>query len=154
MKVRDLMTKNVASIRASEQLSAAAKLMWDCDCGALPVLDDMGVRTIGMLTDRDICMAAWMQDRPPSAIPVLHAMSQALVRCAPDDSISVAEDTMRSKQIRRLPVLDGDGRLVGIISLADIAREVERERRRGAREVAPDEVSTTLASICEPRQAV
>ncbi|HXT99949.1 MAG TPA: CBS domain-containing protein, partial [Polyangia bacterium] len=94
MKIRDLMTKQVASVRATDSTAVAARLMWDGDCGAVPVLDGEG-RAIAMLTDRDICMAALMRDRAPSAIPVSDAMSRTLQSCGPDDAVSTAERMMR-----------------------------------------------------------
>ena len=128
MMTRDLMTKQVASVRATDSTAVAARLMWDCDCGALPVLDDEG-RAIAMITDRDICMAALMRDRAPSAIPVSDAMSRGLQCCGPDDSVSFAEQLMRTHQVRRIPIVDENQRLVGIIAQADIATRIEEPNR-------------------------
>jgi CBS domain-containing protein len=151
VKVEKLMTRNVASCRADESLAAAARLMWDCDCGALPVVSAEG-HVIGMITDRDICMATWMESRPPSAIPVAQAMSREVYTCTPGQSITAAERLMRSRQVRRLPVVDGERRLVGILSLADLVRESERPVGR-AHKVVPKEIATTLGEICQPREA-
>jgi CBS domain-containing protein len=152
MKVRSVMTASVASVRKDESLSTAAKLMWDCDCGSIPVKDEAGEQVVGMITDRDICMATWSRDCAPSVIAVSDAMSPELYFSAPDESVASAERLMRARKIRRVPVLDGDRRLVGILSLADIANE---SRRAGLRpdgsEVAPAEIAGTLADICEPR---
>ena len=150
MRVKDIMTRNVSGVRASEPLSAAAKIMWDCDCGSVPVLDDAS-RVIGMITDRDICMSCWTRDRASSAIQIAHSMSSELFSCSPDDMVGDAEEIMRSRQVRRLPVVDELGRLAGIISLADIVREAQREQGRRSKEVVADEVASTLASICQPR---
>ena len=148
MKIRDLMTKQVATVRATDSTAAAARLMWDCDCGAVPVLDGDG-RAIAMITDRDICMAALMRDAAPSAIPVSEAMSRTLRFCAPDESVSTAEGIMRTYQIRRIPIVDKDRRPVGVLSLADIVRATERkEKGRTTKKVAPAEVAGTLAEIC------
>jgi CBS domain-containing protein len=147
MKIRDLMTKQVATVRATDSTAAAARVMWDCDCGAVPVLDGDG-RAIAMITDRDICMAALMCDRAPSAIPVSEAMSRTLRFCGPDDAISTAEDIMRSYQIRRIPIVDKNRRPVGVLSLADIVRATERKNGRTTKKVAPAEVAGTLADIC------
>lgn len=152
MKVKEVMTTSVAYVRSDEPLSVAAQLMWDCDCGALPVRDASGARIIGMLTDRDICMATWSQDRSPRSIRVADAMSRQLHAAAPDDAVASAEHLMQSKQIRRLPVLDDDWQLVGIISLADIATQSQRRTPESAgRELAPAEIASTLAGICQPR---
>ena len=112
MRIRDLMTKQVASVRSADSSAVAARLMWDCDCGAVPVIDDDG-RAIAVVTDRDICMAALMRDRAPSAIPVAEAMSRDLKSCGPDDEVATAEEIMRTHQIRRLPIVDRDRRPVG-----------------------------------------
>jgi CBS domain-containing protein len=151
MRVADVMTKEVACCTSTDPASVPARLMWECDCGSVPVVDPQTRRTVGMITDRDICMATWMQDRPPSAVQVWEVMSRGLHACAADDSIAEAERIMRSEQIRRLPVLDSNDRLIGILSLADIVRASERERTRPRREVAPEEVTSTLGQICQPR---
>jgi CBS domain-containing protein len=152
MRVKDVMTSSAAAIRAVEPLSAAARVMWDCDCGAIPVIDDAS-RVIGMITDRDICMSCWTRDRAPSAILVSDSMSKQLFTCSPEDTLAATEDIMRSRQVRRLPVVDAQGRLAGIISLADIVRQAQREQGHRTKEVVPDEVASTLASICQPRAA-
>jgi CBS domain-containing protein len=152
MKVRDLMTTSVASVRSREPLSAAARLMWDCDCGAVPVTEEDSDRIIGMITDRDICIASWSKDRAPSSIPIAEAMSRELFHCTPEQSLSSAEMLMRSRKIRRIPVLDGHQRLVGILSLADIVtRSQHAGMRPAASELVATEIAATLANICQPR---
>jgi CBS domain-containing protein len=146
MRVKDIMTSNASCVQASESLSAAAKLMWDCDCGAVPVIDESS-KVIGMITDRDICMSCWTQDRSPSALQVSQSMSRELYSCSPEDTLASAESTMRSKQVRRLPVTDGQGRLAGIISLADLVKHTSGARR----DVVPEELAKTLAGICQTR---
>jgi CBS domain-containing protein len=149
--VSELMTKKVAWVRASDSLSAAAKQMWDCDCGVVPVLEDGSERVVGMITDRDICMATFLRDRSPSGIQVSDAMSRGLHACAPTDEIERAEDLMREKQVRRLPVVDTAGRLIGVLSLADIVRRTRPSNGKNKKpQIAADEVALTLANICEP----
>jgi CBS domain-containing protein len=147
MRVSDLMTKNVVSVGVNDPCSTAARLMWDCDCGAVPVMGEGGDKVVGMITDRDICMATWSQNAAPSDLRVAHAMSRELYFCAPQDGVGLAENVMRSKQVRRIPVVDGDQHLIGILSLADIARARDRA---GTPQVVPQEVATTLADICQP----
>jgi CBS domain-containing protein len=149
MIVSDLMTRRVVTVSAGERASVAGRLMWESDCGAVPVVDDHG-RGVGMITDRDICMATVLQDRPPSAIAISQVMSRTLHACAPDDSLSAAEELMRAHQIRRLPVLDGERRPIGILSLADVTRATAVDKHR-KKEVPPDEITATLAEICTPR---
>jgi len=147
MRVKEVMTSNASCVRSSESLSAAAKLMWDCDCGAVPVIDEAS-RVVGMITDRDICMSCWSQDRAPSALQVAQSMSRALYTCTPEDTLASAEKLMRSRQVRRLPVIDEQGRLAGIISLADLVKHADGQ---ATREVAAHELTSTLAGICQPR---
>jgi CBS domain-containing protein len=149
MLVSEIMTRQVATVRTNEKASTAAQLMWDCDCGALPVLDETG-RAVAVVTDRDICMATLFQDRSPSQFPVSLAMSRDLHFCLPEHDVTTAEQRMRVRQIRRLPVLDADRRLVGIISLADIVRATARKKgRKGT--LPSDEVTATLLDICASR---
>jgi CBS-domain-containing membrane protein len=149
MLVEDLMTRNVASVRSDQTLAVAARLMWDCDCGALPVVDADGAKVVGMITDRDICMATWSREVAPSGIFVREAMSENLVVCQPRDPIGRAESIMRTKQVRRLPVVDSERRLLGILSLADIARAAgATSKLESDRDLSGDVLATTLAGIC------
>lgn len=149
MQVSEIMTREVTAIRTDDKASAAARTMWDCDCGALPVLDEDG-RAVAIVTDRDICMATLFQDRPPSEFPVSLAMSRSLHSCLPEHDVTTAEQMMRANQIRRLPVLDADKRIVGMISIADIVRATGNTSGRD-RGIPADEVAATLGDICAPR---
>ncbi|HXT97659.1 MAG TPA: CBS domain-containing protein [Polyangia bacterium] len=149
MRIEDLMTRNVMTVNLNDRASTAGRLMWECDCGAIPVVDDSG-RAIGMITDRDICISAVLQDRSPSTIPVSDAMSRELHACMAEDEVASAEDLMRRHQVRRLPVLDVDGHPVGILSLADVVRAAGDGSPRRSSRVSHD-VTITLANICEPR---
>lgn len=145
MLIRDLMSTSVQTCRAYESLNAAAQKMWEADIGAVPVLDDKE-RVVGMLTDRDICMAAHMRGLPLFEIVAAEAMSRTVVTCAPTDTIAQAEELMRAHAIRRLPVVDQGRHVVGIISMNDLAREVSR-RHRGQGDLV-----ATMAAICQPRR--
>jgi CBS-domain-containing membrane protein len=96
-------------------------------------------------------MAGYIQGRPLADIPVSVAMSKELYSCSSSDALIEAEETMRSHQVRRLPVLEPNGSLAGIIALNDLAREAERETGRKGRELSAQEVTATLAAICSPR---
>jgi CBS domain-containing protein len=146
MLIQDLMSTNVRSCRSYESLNAAAHTMWEADVGAVPVLDDKQ-RVVGMLTDRDICMAAYTQGRPLSEIVIAESMSRSLVTCSPDDTVAHAEELMREHAVRRLPVVDAQRHLVGIVSMNDLARVVSRSRR------GQGELVATMAAICRPRHA-
>jgi CBS domain-containing protein len=120
-RVHDAMTRNVVTCRPGDTLNRAAQLMWEADCGAVPIVDDDG-KLVGMLTDRDICMAAYTRGLPLGELSVSSAMSTQLHSCRPNDSLRSLLDTMTKHQVRRVPVVEEGGRLVGIVSLADVAR--------------------------------
>ena len=147
MFVRDLMSQPPVTCHVNDPLNVAAQLMWDHDCGFLPVVNDEGVLT-GVITDRDICMAAYTQARPLDAILVNGAMAKHVVSVQLDQSIETAEQLMSHNQIRRVPVIDAAGQPVGVLSLNDIARESaqpDSKIKYGLQKVAH-----TLAAICRP----
>ena len=148
MKVEQLMTKDVACCTPSTTLNDAAHMMWQNDCGSLPVLQsDKDRRVVGMITDRDICMAAYHQGKSLKEIAVKDAMSRSVRACAPSDDVSEAEKLMRDAKVRRLPVVDDQSSLVGCLSLAQIVRKAGNGRNA---DIPGKEVVETLASICEP----
>jgi CBS domain-containing protein len=153
MQVADIMTKQVECCSATDSLERAAQRMWDNDCGCLPVCDavDGGGRTVGVVTDRDICMCALFKGRPLSELAVSDAMAKQVLTCQPQDTIDEVEAAMRRTRIRRVPVLDDRGALVGMITLADLARNATRGGpydKPGLRA----NVTHTLAAICAPRE--
>ena len=152
MRIEQIMTRPVQRCRARDTLAHAAQLMWDHDCGCLPVCGSDGVtRVIGVITDRDICMHALFQGKPLQELRVSEAMVRQVQTCRPDDSLADAENTMREARVRRLPVVDKQDALVGMISLADLAQEAARERGGTSREITETEVGDTLAAICQPQ---
>ncbi len=153
MKVEQLMTSDVKTCLPLDTLNRAAQLMWENDCGCIPVIDGEA-RVIGVLTDRDICMAAYTQGKTLGELPVVSAMSKELFSCGSRDMVAAAEKVMRANQIRRLPVVDSDGHLVGLLSLSDIARAARPESKaKGKKDVGNDEVAATLEAISERRIA-
>lgn len=118
--VRSIMTEHVRSCREDDALNLAAQIMWDNDCGAAPVVDHEG-RLRGIITDRDICMAAYTGGSPLWALRVRDCMARHVHTCSPEDSLQRAAAIMADAQVRRLPVVDGDGHPLGIVSLSDIA---------------------------------
>ena len=147
MKVRELMASRPISCRDSATLGEAGRLMWEHDIGFLPVLDGKDA-LLGVVTDRDGFMAAFFEDRPIGQIPVRNAMSTYVASVLPDAEVDEAELTMSDFQVHRLPVVE-DGKLVGVISLNDIARKAAGE----ANEVLEEEVALTLGAIAQPRHA-
>jgi CBS domain-containing protein len=120
-RVRDVMSRQPRTCFPSDSLNTAAQQMWEGDCGALPVVDHAG-RVVGMLTDRDICMAAYTRGQPLAEISVSSVMSASVCSCRPGDSLRSLMDTMVANQVRRVPVVDDTQHVVGIVSLSDIAR--------------------------------
>jgi CBS domain-containing protein len=151
MLVEQLMSRPAVTCNTSDSLARAAQLMWDHDVGALPVVDADG-RLVGMITDRDICMAAYLRGQPVGDISVEMAMARQVFSCAPGDPIGVAEKVMSEYQVRRVPVADENARVVGLLSLTDLAREAEQDGGRRRPDVTDAEVSRTLAAICQPRR--
>lgn len=151
MRVEQIMTKQVSSCSPDNTLAEAAQLMWDNDCGCLPVCARNGKSHVdGVITDRDICMSALFKGKPLYELRVSDAMSRQLQACRPGDSLADAERTMSRARVRRLPVIDEQGSLVGVISLADLAREAAREDTKPTQEITETEIGDTLAAICQP----
>lgn len=118
MNVQDIMTSDVQCCGPDTNLAAAAKMMWDSDCGALPVLN-VGSQVMGMITDRDICMAAATKNKPASAITVWETVCGKAYTCHLSDDVHTALDIMKREKVRRLPVVDEDGILQGIVAMND-----------------------------------
>ena len=154
MTIEPLMSREVYRCRPDDTLNDAALQLWERDCGSLPVCadDDAGTsQVIGMLTDRDICMAALFQGKPLHELKVADAMSREIRVAKVDDRIEDVELLMREVKIRRVPVTDVTGRLVGIVTLADLARAARgRASSRRAGVVSERDVGHTLAAICDP----
>jgi len=120
MKIRDVMTRNVQLINPGDTIQSAARLMAECDCGVLPVAD--GDRLVGMITDRDIAVRGIGEGKGPHA-RVRDAMTAEVKYCFDDEDTGHVADNMAAIQVRRLPVMDRNKRLVGIVSLGDLARK-------------------------------
>ena len=118
MKVQEVMTNDVQWCALGTNLADAAKLMWDTDCGVLPVVNGEG-QVLGMITDRDICMACATKSRAPSELTVFDAVSGKTHRCKMSDDVHSAMDMMKREKVRRLPVVDAAGVLQGVVSMND-----------------------------------
>ena len=143
MKVADLMTREVRACTIHESLNAAARIMWDHDCGCAPIVDVHG-KLVGIVTDRDISMAAYTQGLPLEAIPVERAMSARVVSCSRTDDLECAHRLMRTHEIHRLPVVDTRGRLIGIVTLSDL---LNHSRGNSADPSEAIEIATTFSAI-------
>jgi CBS domain-containing protein len=152
MKVEQLMTKEVSTCGSDDMLNQAARVMWERDCGFVPITEGIeSRRVVGIVTDRDICMAAYTQGRTLEQIRIRDVMSTGIRACRPGEDLSDAEATMRRAQVHRLPVVDDAGQLLGVISLADIARESARQAGSKTPRVSASEIGETLAAIRQPR---
>jgi CBS domain-containing protein len=150
MKVEELMTRDVRFCRPQTNLSEAVSIMWDADCGVLPVVDDGG-RVSGLITDRDVAIAVATKGRLASEIPASEVISGQVYAISPDDDIRSALNTMRLGRVRRVPVTIEDGRLVGMLSLNDIVlRLIEVSNRQNPDYTLQDFVGT-FREICEHR---
>jgi CBS domain-containing protein len=119
--IRDFMTSNPCTIDADKSVAYAAKMMRDEDVGLAPIVE--GEKLVGMLTDRDIAVRVAAQGRDPDQVRVRDVASKKLVTIDPQQDLDEALRIMAKHQVRRLPVVEEDGRLVGVVAQADVARE-------------------------------
>jgi CBS domain-containing protein len=151
MTVKDIANFDVKVCSPDTDLASAAKIMWDCDCGVVPIVNEKR-RVIGMVTDRDICIAAATRAAKASDIRVRDVMSEAVASCRADDDVHTALSVMKQRRVRRLPVLDAQERLVGILSVNDLATRADC--RSGA-DVSGQAFLDTFKAICaHTREAV
>ncbi len=127
-KCRDIMTKNPTAADREMTLREVAALMRDGDFGVLPVVEKETKKLVGILTDRDIVVRAVAEGKDISSATVGDAMTEKLFTATPDDFVFEAVRTMGENQVRRIPIVDKEGILQGIIAMADIALEMEDER--------------------------
>ena len=144
MKVEHVMTKNVRSCHPETNLSYVAAKMWDYDFGAMPVVDDED-RVMGMITDRDIAIAASTKGRLATEITVGEVMSGNVYACALDEEISSALKTMRRERVRRLPVIGKDGKLAGVLSINDVVLHAGEAKG----EIPYEDVMSTFKAVCK-----
>lgn len=143
-QIATVITPNVVVVRPDESLQRAAELMSRLDVGALPVYD--GRSLVGIVTDRDITVRATAFNKPADNTPVLHVMTEQTLSCRQEDEIDDVMKLMGEAQVRRLPVLDRAGEIVGIVSLGDLATRQPAHTDETLRDISrPDEPPTLLA---------
>ena len=147
MQVQEIMVRDAKSCRMDTNLAAATAIMWNTDCGALPVLDG-GEKVVGMITDRDICIAAGTRNWIPSEIKVSDVVPQKIYTCAGEDDIHAALKTMQTQKVRRLPVVNQDGKLQGILCLDDVALNASKRNS-----LSYEDMIDTLKAVCDRRTA-
>ena len=137
MKVYDIMSSDVQLITPDDTIQAAAQKMADADVGFLPVGEND--KLVGMVTDRDIALRAVARGKNPASTRVREIMTDKVLYCLEDEDVEEAADTMSHLKIRRLPIVDDDKRLVGVLSLGDIAFKHKAST-----------AGTTLVHVCDP----
>ena len=150
MKIEDIMTRDVRACLADDTLATAAQIMWENDCGSVPVTDADG-RVIGIITDRDLAMAAHLQGVALRASRVSSAMARDVKCCTPRDTPATVQALMQQHKIRRVPVVDEHKHLLGIVSLGDLAYAMAAEQTLGGDGMTWTAVAHTLARVSEPR---
>jgi CBS domain-containing protein len=150
MNVKQLMRHRVPTSKPEDTLNTAARMMWEEGCGSVPVVDAQ-FRPVGFLTDRDICMAAYTQGRSLRDISVDTAMARTVVCCEEGDELEHAVQLMRDNCLRRLPVVNGRGVLIGLLSLDDIACESQRNLRGATDHNLTGLVGDIYGRICSTR---
>jgi CBS domain-containing protein len=141
MKVKDLMTTAVRTCSPDATVAEAAQLMWDGDCGILPVTDDGEL--VGVVTDRDMYIALATQNERASQLKVGTVVTKAAATCAPEDDVQAALATMREGRVRRLPVVGFGGTVLGILSMNDILLAAGPRKA-----VSYEDVVQVLQAIC------
>jgi len=147
MEIRKIMSVPAITCWELDSLNRAAQLMWEHDCGALPVTDGNG-SLVGIITDRDVCMAAYTRGRALPELRVADAMTSEVHSSRPEESLEAAEKLMRDNQVRRVPIVDAGNRVAGLLSLTDLARYMASSS--DAASLGGDFVKT-VAAISRPR---
>jgi CBS domain-containing protein len=143
VRVRDIMTPDPASCTPDATAGQAATLMRDNDAGSIPVVEHgQTKKLVGTVTDRDLAVRGLAEGKGPDT-PVRELMTPSPTTCGPDDEVEIVREVMVAQQVRRVPVVDEDGMLVGIVAQADIARE------EGA--ASDQEVGRIVEAISDPR---
>jgi CBS domain-containing protein len=148
MLVSEIMTAKVRSCLVTDTLERVAQLMWDADVGALPVLADFG-RPVAMVTDRDVCMAAYLTGRQLRDISVMTAASRHLYQVGASDTVERAQAVMKMHRVRRLPVVNRGEHLDGIVTVGDLVRHASRSLGQSD-PLHPDQLTQALAEILRP----
>ena len=148
MKVKEIMAPHAQAIWLTASLTDAAQMMWESDCGVLPIIKD-GRKVVGMITDRDICMAMAIRNQIPSEVSVEEVMTGEVYAVNAEDEIDQALQAMQDHKIRRLAVLNTDGELEGILSMNDVVLHAEAADSATEDSITYGDVVKTYRAICE-----
>jgi CBS domain-containing protein len=131
MTCAEVMTPSPTACNPQHTAIDAAELMRREDCGLLPVVSEDGKKLIGVLTDRDIVLKVVAEGRDPRSTAVSEVMTTDVVTCLPQESVEMAMEQMATRQVRRIPIVDRDGSLVGIVAQADVATRIANPQETG-----------------------
>lgn len=146
MKVRDVMTQPVVCCAAEANVGSAVQLMWEHNCGLLPVIGG-DQKLIGVVTDRDICIAMGTRNKVAGDLTVGEIATQKVYTCRPDDEIHEALDTIANNRVRRLLVVDEKGLPQGILSMDDIVTHGDLNKWEGCCELSAEEIIRSLKRL-------
>lgn len=147
MKIQDLMISEVETCMATTDLAAVSMTMWRQDCGIVPIIDDAR-RVVGVVTDRDICMALATRHRRAEELTAGEVMTDRLILVRPEDDVRAALEAMRTQRLRRLPVVDSEQRLRGVVSINDLVLHARPSGGRGTPGLSANDVLAALQGIC------
>jgi CBS domain-containing protein len=146
MKVKEVMTQSAFCCSPDTNVGAAVELMWVRNCGMLPVVG-MDRKLLGVVTDRDICIAMGTRNRLARDLTVGEIATRDVLTCRPDDEIHEALDTMANRHVRRLPVVNDEGVPLGILSMDDIIAHGDLNKWEGCCELSSEEIIRSLKKL-------
>jgi CBS domain-containing protein len=146
MKVKEIMTQSAVCCTADTNVGAAVELLWVRNCGMLPVVGP-DQKLVGVVTDRDICIAMGTRNRLPGELCVGEIATKNLFTCKPDDEIHEALQTMANKKVRRLPVVGNEGIPLGILSMDDVITHGDLNKLEGCCELSSEEIIRSLKKL-------
>ena len=147
MKIQELMTREVDASSPATDLAAVSMTMWRQDCGIVPIIDDAR-RVVGVVTDRDICMALATRHRRAEELTAGEVMTDRLILVRPEEDVRVALEAMRTQRVRRLPVVDAEHRLRGVVSINDLVLHAQPSGGRVTPGISANDLLATLQGIC------
>lgn len=150
MKVQDVMMRTPATCSGETNLGAAVEILWNRNCGMLPIVDSQQ-KVVGVVTDRDLCVALGTRNRLPGDIRVSEVASGNIYSCRPEDDIHAALETMAKQKVRRLAVVNKTGALEGILSMDDVVLHAEAGGASRTTELSHAEVVDTLRQVYGPQ---
>lgn len=149
MRVQDVMVGTPAYCGANTNLGAAIEMLWNRNCGFLPVVDEEE-KVIGVVTDRDLCIAMGTRNKLAGELTVGEVLSPQLFYCKPEDEIHAALRIMGDKKVRRLPVVDNNRKLRGILALDDVVMHAQTSRAGKFPELTAEDILGTLKNLYWP----